>query len=108
MSLSKDESYYKFKAYKYYTKYNRLFVKLRENFKLNEALSIKIKDRIKNNCSPRHVPALIIECPDIPRTKNGKIVEITVRRIINGDNIDNLEAIANPQSLEFYKKLNLN
>ena len=84
-----------------------LFVKLRENFKLNEALSIKIKDRIKNNCSPRHVPALIIECPDIPRTKSGKIVEITVRRIINGDNIDNLEAIANPQSLEFYKKLNL-
>ena len=85
-----------------------LFVKLRENFKLNEDLSIKIKDRIKNNCSPRHVPALIIECPDIPRTKSGKIVEITVRRIINGDNIDNLEAIANPQSLEFYKKLNLN
>ena len=85
-----------------------LFVKLRENFKLNEDLSIKIKDRIKNNCSPRHVPALIIECPDIPRTKSGKIVEITVRRIINGDKIDNLEAIANPQSLEFYKKLNLN
>jgi len=49
-----------------------------------------------------------MECPDIPRTKSGKIVEITVRRIINGDNIDNLEAIANPQSLEFYKKLNLN
>jgi acetoacetyl-CoA synthetase len=53
------------------------------------------------------VPSLIIACPDIPRTKSGKIVEIAVKKIINGETINNIQAIANPEALDFYKKLNL-
>ena len=64
-----------------------------------------IKNKIKSNCSPRHVPSLIIACPDIPRAKSGKIVEIAVKKIINGETINNIQAIANPEALDFYKKL---
>lgn len=84
-----------------------LFVKLKEKINLNDDLISKIKNKIKSNCSPRHVPSLIIACPDIPRTKSGKIVEIAVKKIINGETINNIQAIANPEALDFYKKLNL-
>ena len=67
----------------------------------------KIKKKIRTNCSPRHIPSKIIVCPDIPRTKSNKIVEVAVRKIINGDKIDNFEALANPESLEFFKKLKI-
>ncbi|NCU47334.1 MAG: acetoacetate--CoA ligase, partial [Candidatus Fonsibacter lacus] len=67
----------------------------------------KIKNKIKTNCSPRHIPSKIIACPDIPRTKSNKIVEIAVTKIINGDKIDNLEALANPQALEFFRQLKI-
>ncbi len=85
-----------------------LFVKMKQGSKLNDELIGKIKSKIRVNCSPRHVPQLIIECPDIPRTKSGKIVEIAVRKILNKEKIENLEALANPEILDFYQNLNLN
>ena len=51
------------------------------------------------------MPAIIIKAPEIPRTKSGKIVELAVRQVINGEQIDNKEAIANPQSLKFFENL---
>ncbi len=85
-----------------------LFVKLTKGNLLSNKLIDKIKKKIRNNCSPRHVPAKIIACPDIPRTKSNKIVEIAVRKIINRDKIDNIEALANPEALDFFKNLKIN
>jgi len=82
-----------------------LFIKLKKNTTLNDDLIKKIKTRIKKNCSPRHVPSIIKDCPDIPRTKSGKIVEIAVRKILNNEKIDNTEALANPEILEYFKSL---
>ena len=64
-----------------------------------------IKSKIRKNCSPKHVPNIIIRAPEIPRTKSGKIVELAVRQIINGEKINNMEAIANPEALKFFEKL---
>ena len=82
-----------------------LFVVLGENYKLTEELTIKIKKQIKTNASPRHVPAKIITITDIPRTKNGKIVELAVKNIIDGNKINNREALLNPEVLEQFKNL---
>ncbi|MDB3872742.1 acetoacetate--CoA ligase [Pelagibacteraceae bacterium] len=84
-----------------------LFVKLRENFELTEDFVKKIKSKIRTNCSPRHVPSVIKNCPDIPRTKSGKIVEIAVRKILNKEAITNVEALANPEALDYFKNLDL-
>jgi len=84
-----------------------LFVKLRENFELTEDFVKKIKSKIRTNCSPRHVPSIIKNCPDIPRTKSGKIVEIAVRKILNKEIITNVEALANPEALDYFKNLDL-
>ena len=85
-----------------------LFINLKDPNILNSELEEKIKFNIRQNCSPKHVPSIIIECPEIPKTKSGKIVEIAVRKILNGEKINNLEAIANPGSLEFFKNLKIN
>ena len=85
-----------------------LFINLKDPNILNSQLEEKIKLNIRQNCSPKHVPFIIIECPEIPKTKSGKIVEIAVRKILNGEKINNLEAIANPESLEFFKNLKIN
>ena len=82
-----------------------LFVVLSENYKLTEELIIKIKKQIRTNASPRHVPAKIITITDIPRTKNGKIVELAVKNIIDGNEIKNKEALLNPEVLEQFKNL---
>ena len=82
-----------------------LFIVLNQNYKLNEDLLLKIKKQIKENASPRHVPAKIISVLDIPRTKNGKIVELAVKNIIEGNEIKNKEALANPEVLEQFKNL---
>jgi acetoacetyl-CoA synthetase len=84
-----------------------LFVKLRENFELTEDFVKKIKSKIRTNCSPRHVPSVIKNCPDIPRTKSGKIVEIAIRKILNKETITNVEALANPEALDYFKNLDL-
>ena len=82
-----------------------LFVLLRDGIELDENLTLKIKSVIRKNASPRHVPAKIIQVSDIPRTKNGKITEVAVRKIVHGETIDNLEALDNPQALELYRDL---
>jgi len=80
-----------------------LFVKLRESIELNDALQNKIKKKIRSNCTPRHVPAVILSVSDIPRTKSGKIVELAVRQVVHGEQVKNLEALANPEALEQFK-----
>ena len=82
-----------------------LFVKLTENSQLTDELEGKIKQQIRNNATPRHVPSKIIQVTDIPRTKNGKIVEVAVRKAIHGDPIKNMESLANPEALEQYKNI---
>ena len=80
-----------------------LFVKMRERQELTDDLIKEIKSVIRRECTPRHVPAKILEVGDIPRTKSGKIVEISVRDIVHGRNIKNKESLANPEALEFFK-----
>jgi len=80
-----------------------LFVKLAEGSKLDNALVAKIKQRIRDNTTPRHVPAKILEVADIPRTKSGKIVELAVRDVVHGRAVKNLEALANPEALELFR-----
>ncbi len=82
-----------------------LFIVLNSKHVLNEALLKKIKIQIRKNTSPKHVPSKIIVVDDIPRTKNGKIVELAVKNTIEGNEIKNKEALANPQVLEQYKNL---
>lgn len=82
-----------------------LFVKLRAGIILDESLIARIKQQIKSNTTPRHVPAKIIQIPDIPRTKSGKIAEIAVRDTIHRKNIQNGEALINPEILEAYKNI---
>ena len=60
---------------------------------------------LKRKCSPKHVPHKIIPIPEIPKTKSGKIVELAVKKAIQGEKIDNLQALANPESIDFFKKL---
>jgi acetoacetyl-CoA synthetase len=82
-----------------------LFVKLREGIELNEALADGIRKSIRQNLSPRHVPAKIIQVADIPRTISGKIVELAVRNIIHGRPVTNTDALANPEALALYRGL---
>ena len=80
-----------------------LFVKLKDQTKLSEDLVARIKKRIRDNTTPRHVPAKILQVADIPRTKSGKIVELAVREVVHGRPVKNLEALANPEALEHFR-----
>ena len=82
-----------------------LFVTTKGNVELNEDKIKLVKSKIRKNCSPKHVPALIIKVPDIPRTKSGKIVELAVKKVINGEKINNKEAIANPEILDYFEHI---
>jgi acetoacetyl-CoA synthetase len=82
-----------------------LFVVLRPGVTLDEALIGEIRERIRRNCSPRHVPAKIVQVADIPRTKSGKISELAVRDLIHGRSVRNTEALANPEALEAFRSL---
>ena len=82
-----------------------LFITTKDNQLIDEEKIKLIKSKIRTNCSPKHVPAMIIKVPEIPRTKSGKIVELAVRQVINGEKINNKEAIANPECLEFFANL---
>jgi len=82
-----------------------LFVVLNVKNKLEKVDIDLIKRNIRKNCSPKHVPYKVIQVPEIPRTKSGKIVELAVKKAIHGEKIDNLQALANPDSLIFFKKL---
>ena len=82
-----------------------LFVTLNENFKLNQSLVDRIEEKIKEASSIRHVPSKIISVTDIPRTRSGKISELSVRDTINNIKIKNLEALANPECLSQYQSI---
>ena len=82
-----------------------LFVTTKNDKELDSEKIKLIKAKIRKNCSPKHVPSIIIKVPEIPRTKSGKIVELAVKKIINKEALDNLDAIANPKCLNFFKNL---
>jgi acetoacetyl-CoA synthetase len=80
-----------------------LFVRLREGLALTDALIERIRKQIRDNASPRHVPARVVQVSDIPRTKSGKIVELAVRNVVHGLPVRNVEALANPEALDLFK-----
>jgi acetoacetyl-CoA synthetase len=80
-----------------------LFVKLREGLVLTDEITRRIKQVIRDNTTRRHVPAVVLQVPDIPRTKSGKIVELAAREVVHGRPVKNLEAIANPEALEYFR-----
>jgi acetoacetyl-CoA synthetase len=82
-----------------------LFVRLKEGCTLDDALRDRIRRTIRENASPRHVPAKIIAVADIPRTRSGKITELAVRDVVHGRPVKNIEALANPEALELYRDL---
>ena len=71
----------------------------------DESLREKIRQQIRRNTSPRHVPSRIVAVADIPRTKSGKIVELAVRDVVHGRPIKNIEALANPEALDLFRDL---
>jgi acetoacetyl-CoA synthetase len=82
-----------------------LFVVLNKGYILTEEIKSKIKKKIRSNASPRHVPSKIIPILEIPKTKNGKLVELAVKQTIEGEEVKNLEALANPDSLKQFKNI---
>jgi acetoacetyl-CoA synthetase len=80
-----------------------LFVKLKDELVLDDALVKRIKEQIRANTTPRHVPAKVLQVTDIPRTKSGKIVELAVREVVHGRAVKNIEALANPEALEYFR-----
>jgi acetoacetyl-CoA synthetase len=82
-----------------------LFVRLRPGVVLDDALRERIRLKVREHASPHHVPKRIVQVSDIPRTISGKITELAVRDVIHGREVQNREALANPQSLELYRDL---
>jgi acetoacetyl-CoA synthetase len=82
-----------------------LFVRLREGLALDDDLQARIRKVIRENATPRHVPARIVQVSDIPRTISGKIVELAVRNVVHGRPVKNVDALANPEALALYKNL---
>jgi acetoacetyl-CoA synthetase len=82
-----------------------LFVKLRPGQTLEPALEDRIRHEIRRHASPRHVPSRIVQVADIPRTKNGKVVELAVKAAVHGMPVTNLDSLANPEALELFKDL---
>jgi acetoacetyl-CoA synthetase len=82
-----------------------LFVKLAQGYDLTPELEAKIRADIRANASPRHVPAKIIACPDVPYTLNMKKVELAVKKVIEGKEVKNKDALKNPEALDFFEDL---
>jgi acetoacetyl-CoA synthetase len=82
-----------------------LFVKMKEGRKLSADVEKAIRKILKENASPRHVPEIILATPDIPRTMNGKKVESAITNIINGRNVTNRDALANPEILDYFEAI---
>ena len=76
---------------------------VREGETLDETLVDRVKKQIRDNTTPRHVPARVLQVADIPRTKSGKIVELAVRNVVHGRAVKNVEALANPEALEHFR-----
>jgi acetoacetyl-CoA synthetase len=82
-----------------------LFVRLAEGVTLTEPLKERIRSQIRANASPHHVPKKIVQVADIPRTISGKITELAVRDVVHGRPVKNVDALANPAALEFFRDL---
>ncbi len=80
-----------------------LFVRLREGVVLDDALVERIRRQIRANTTPRHVPAKVLQVPEIPRTISGKVVELAVREVIHGRPVKNTDALANPAALAHFR-----
>ena len=80
-----------------------MFIKIRNNIKLNKKIIKKIQKNIKNLLSPKHIPKIILQVKDIPKTKSGKIVELAIKKIINGEKVENISSLSNPECLKEYK-----
>jgi acetoacetyl-CoA synthetase len=82
-----------------------LFVKLRAGYGLDDALEDRIRHEIRRHASPRHVPERIVQVADIPRTKNGKVVELAVKAAVHGMPVAHTDALANPEALDLFRDL---
>jgi acetoacetyl-CoA synthetase len=82
-----------------------LFLVLRPGLSLDDELTARIQARIRANLSPRHVPGVVVQAPDLPRTRSGKLSELAVRDVVHGRPVTNTSALANPESLEFFSGL---
>ncbi len=82
-----------------------LFVRLKEGAQLDAELESRIRQRLRSEASPHHVPRILRSVPDIPRTVSGKISEIAVRRTLEGRSVENLQALANPEALHWFRSL---
>jgi len=82
-----------------------LFVVLRSGLILDEELVSRIRTTVRSHCTPRHVPAKVIQVDEVPRTKSGKIVELAVREVVHNRPVKNKSALANPEALEQFKDL---
>ena len=82
-----------------------LFIKMKNKMQFDETLNQTIRFEIKSNLSPKHVPSKIFQVNDIPKTKSGKIVELTIKSIINGKDVKNKNALANPDCLKEYQNI---
>ena len=82
-----------------------LFLKMNKNHVFNKRIVEEVKQMIKNSCSPRHIPGVILETKGIPYTMNGKKIEIAVKKIIDGKKVDNIDSIQNPRVLNYYKNI---
>jgi len=80
-----------------------LFVRLRDGMTLDDDRTKRIKAQVRQNCTPRHVPAKVVQVTDIPRTKSNKIVELAVREVVHGRPVKNIEALANPEALDQFR-----
>lgn len=80
-----------------------LFLRMADGLELTDELKDRIRHRLRTEESPRHVPAVIATVDDIPRTRSGKISELAVTAVINGDPVKNTQALANPEALELFR-----
>jgi acetoacetyl-CoA synthetase len=82
-----------------------LFVVLQPGLELDDALQDRIRRTVREKCTPRHVPAKIVQVAEIPRTKSGKIVELAVREVVHNRAVKNIHSLANPEALDLYRDL---
>ena len=82
-----------------------LFVVIADGFSFDDSLTNRLRQSIRDGTSPRHVPAVILDVPDLPRTRSGKLVELAVKNVIEGLPVSNVESLANPEALDHFQDL---
>ena len=79
-----------------------LFVRLRDEVTLDDDLRDRIRRAVRSGATPRHMPSVVAQVADIPRTRSGKMVELAVRAVVHGEEAKNIEALANPEALDYF------